>query len=324
MFDYTKVCSEILSDLPERQREVLWRRFGFDTQKRETLELIGHDFGITRERVRQIERDGLSKIEPKMKKYQKIVKYFTDHLKNTGDLRKEEILLSHLGKEKYQRQVFFLLTLAEPFRRFSETEEFHSVWTVNPNSFDRAKKVINSFYEKLAEGNQALTLADFKPPVNVSSGVLEHFLEISKIIQKNSEGLFGLKDWPEINPKSIKDKAFLALKKAGKPLHFREVARAIGPDALVQTVHNELIRDPRFVLVGRGLYALRDWGYKDGDVKDVISDILREAKRPLSKEDLIDNVFKQRLVKRDTILLNLSNKDYFSKTLEGKYQVKKS
>jgi hypothetical protein len=113
----------------------------------------------------------------------------------------------------------------------------------------------------------------------------------------------------------------LVLKKVGKPIHFKEVARLIGPEALVQSVHNELIRDSRFVLVGRGTYALREWGFKDGDVKDIILDILKEERRPLSKEELIDRVLKQRFVKKNTVLLNLSNKKYFIRTNEGKYTI---
>ena len=328
MFNYQKICSELLAGLPQRQKEVISRRFALSTKntplKGETLESIGRDFGITRERVRQIEKDGLSKITPRLSKYQKIVRHFEDHLKTTGSLRKEAALLSSLGKNHYQPQVLFLLTLAEPFKRFVETEEFHSLWTINPNSFDRAKKVINSFHEKLAQTNQPLTLADFKPPLGVPSRVLGYFMEISKMIQKNSEGLFGLRNWPEINPKSIKDKAFLALKRTGKPLHFSKVAKVIGPNALVQTVHNELIRDHRFVLVGRGLYALKEWGYQEGCVKDVIGDVLRKAGRPLSKEDILNLVSKQRLVKKDTILLNLSNKKHFLRIPEGKYFIKEA
>ena len=86
-----------------------------------------------------------------------------------------------------------------------------------------------------------------------------------------------------------------------------------------QTVHNELIKDPRFVLVGRGLYALKEWGYEEGQVKDVILKILKEARKPLPKEEILAGVLKQRMVKENTVLLNLNNKKYFLKTPEGKY-----
>lgn len=326
MFDYRKICQNLLKNLPQRQREVLLRRFAlqaratdFSREKRETLESIGRDFDITKERVRQIEEDGLLKITPKLKEYQKVFQYFKDQLKATGNLRKEEILLWQLGKEKYQPHIFFLLTLAEPFKRFAQTEEFHSLWTINPNSFEVAQKVIHSFWQKLTELKRPLNISEYRPSLNVSSKILEYFLEISKIIQKNQEGFYGLESWPEINPKTIKDKAFLVFKKTGKPLHFRQVAELIGTDVLSQTVHNELIRDPRFVLVGRGLYALKEWGFEEGYVKDIILKVLKMANKPLAKEEILEKVLKQRLVKENTILLNLANKKYFLKTPAGKY-----
>ena len=158
---------------------------------------------------------------------------------------------------------------------------------------------------------------------SLNQKVLISFLEISKRIQKNSEGLLGLLDWPEIHPRGIKDKAYLVFQKEKKPLHFTQVANFI-ERALPQTVHNELIKDSRFVLVGRGIYALEEWGYEDGFVKDIISKTLKEAGKPLSKEEILEKVLKQRLVKENTVLLNLSNKKYFSKISEGLYTIREA
>jgi hypothetical protein len=152
---------------------------------------------------------------------------------------------------------------------------------------------------------------------------LVSYLEISKNIQRNSEGLFGLREWPEINPRGVKDKAYLVFKKQNKPLHFTQVASLIG-QALPQTVHNELIKDPRFVLVGRGTYALKEWGYEPGRVREVIFKILSKEKKPLTKKEILAKVLKQRLVKETTVLLNLSNKEYFLKNPQGKYQIREA
>ena len=320
-FNYPQICQGLLSDLTERQKEVICRRFGLEGREKETLEAIGRGWGISRERVRQIETAGFAKIKLKIKEYQKIFQYFINQLKQSGDLKKETLLLSHLGGEKYQNQVSFLLSLTKSFQRFSETKEFHSFWTINPNSFTLAKKTIDSFYNKLSEVKRPLSLRELKSLANSSlvSQFFQSFLEISKQIQKNEEGLFGLKNWPEINPRGVKDKAYLVFKKIKNPLHFREVAQMIGSEALPQTVHNELIKDPRFVLVGRGTYALKDWGYIEGDVKDVILRILEETQKPLPKEKILEEVLKQRLVKETTIFLNLNNKKYFQKNPQGEY-----
>ncbi len=344
-FNYRKICSSLLKDLPQREKEIILRRFGLETGKRETLELIGRDLGITRERVRQIQEGGFLKLKPKLKKNKDVFKYFIKQLETSGNFKKEEILLSQLGENKYQPQVFFLLTLGEPFKRFSETKEFYSLWTINTNSLLLAKKFIDFSCHKLKEAGKLLTFKELNSSFNKERQAPSFYfglssyekditkrqerffssaLEISKIIQKNQEGLFGLKNWPEINPRRIKDKAYLVFKKAQTPLHFTEVTKLISPDALSQTVHNELIRDSRFVLVGRGIYALKEWGYEEGQVKDIIMKVLKEAKKPLLKEEILEKVLKQRLVKENTILLNLNNKKYFLKTPEGKYTFQES
>ena len=340
--NYKKICSELLKNLPEKQKEIILRRFALQALpepqrrvknriyplrlasseggvKRETLESIGKSFGITRERVRQIENDGLSKLIEKASSYQKVFEYFTDELKKNGDLKREEILLSQLGGQNLRPQIFFLLTLGDAFQRFSETKELHSFWTTNPDSLNLAKETIASFYEKLKEINRPIRFEEYKIPAKLTARAVGSFLEISKIIQKNQEDFYGLKDWPEINPRGVKNKAYVVLKKESRPLHFTEVSKLIGPEALPQTVHNELIKDSRFVLVGRGLYALKEWGYEEGQVKDIILKILKTAGKPLPKEEILEEVMKQRMVKENTIFLNLNNKKYFLKTPEGKY-----
>ena len=319
IFNYAQICSDLLKGLSEKQKEVLSRRFGLGENKRETLESIGKDFGVTRERVRQIEEDGLFKLKPAAKKYQNVFQSFGQYFKKNGGLKRENIALAELGVKDWQNQVYFLLNLGEKFGRFRETDDFYPFWVQGKNSFPRAQKSISSIQEKLKKSGSPLELKNLKngDSFNIS------FLEISKKIQKNSDGLFGLEEWPEINPKGVKDKAFLVFKKEQKPLHFTDVAKSIDL-SLPQTVHNELIKDPRFILVGRGIYALKEWGYEPGAVKDVILRILKESKKPLNKEEILEKTFKQRLVKENTVFLNLSNRKYFFRTRDGRYKIQES
>ena len=363
--NYIQICSKILKALSPRQKEVILRRFalpalafpGKGGAKRETLESIGKDLGITRERVRQIEKDGFLRLKPEIKKYQKIFNYLKDCLKKTGDLRKEESLLLELAgrrlqseedkssslsteasaevekkessstspslRESSMNEVYFLLTLGEDFERFGETKDFYSLWTIDQKSWNLAQKIINAAYEKFKKVGKPLKLEELVKSKLLSPEILTSYLEISKKIQRNAENFWGLKDWPEINPKRIKDKAYLVFKKEQKPLHFTQVANLIGL-ALPQTVHNELIKDSKFVLVGRGIYALKEWGYEEGVVKDVILNILKTAGRPLKKEEILEKTLKQRLVKENTVFLNLSNKKYFLRNSEGFYTIREA
>jgi len=333
-YNYQKICDDILKDLPqERTKDVISRRFGFGIEKKETLESIGKSYNITRERVRQIEEDGLKKIRGKAKQIsQEAFQGFSKELKDCGGLKREDLLLEKLGGKKFKPQVLFLLTLGEQFERFSETEDFYPLWTINKNSLNSAQQIIYSFIKELKKKNQPLSLENINinDSPNLSTKVVSSYIDISKQILAGSDGLYGFSIWPEINPRGIKDKAFLAIKKENKPLHFKEVAGLIEKQekekkpCLVKTVHNELIKDPRFVLVGRGLYALRDWGYQPGVVKDVIIDVLKKSVKPLSSKEIADQVLSQRFVQKNTILLNLQNKKYFLRSSQGKYTIKEA
>ena len=50
---------EVITELSEKQRAVVERRVGRQGDGRETLENIGREIGVTRERVRQIQLDAL-------------------------------------------------------------------------------------------------------------------------------------------------------------------------------------------------------------------------------------------------------------------------
>lgn len=333
---YQKICSPLIKTLPKRMADIIERRFGLKSNQRETLQSIGRSFNITRERVRQIEAEAISRLRAEAKnKAQPAFRYFNHFLKTYGNLKREDILLNLLGKSKFQNHVFFLLTLGEQFERFKETPEYHSLWTRDTNSFHFAQEIISSLVNWLEQKNQPISLEDRESFSFLSSNPLppkklESYLEISKLILKGPEGLYGLKDWLEINPKSVRDKIYVVFKKEKRPLHFKEVAELIESLELpkskktfsLQTIHNELIRDSRFVLIGRGIYALKEWGYLPGVVKDVIFQILRESKYPLTEGEIVEKVRLQRQVKRNTILLNLRNKDYFLKDSKGRYTIK--
>lgn len=336
MFDYCQISNDLTNNLSERTKDVISRRFGLSNNfcsdfactgkiKREPLEAIGKDYKITRERVRQIESDGIARIKKQTKKYDNVFSKFEEKIKDFGGFKREDIYLSSLGDEKMVNHIFFLLNLGDSFFRFSENKDFHSFWAIDPSHMNYAQEIVGSIHNVLEQKNEPLEIGICKGFINELDDIrINSCIEISKHIHKNTDGFFGLKNWPGINPKSIKDKAYLVLKKEEKPLHFKSVALLIGENALSQTVHNELIKDSRFILVGRGIYALKEWGYKSGEVKDIMLEILKESKKPLTKQEIIDNVAKQRIVKKNTIIQNLSNKNYFSRTSNGCYIIKKS
>jgi hypothetical protein len=314
---YKKICQDLISALKEREREVILRRFGLGGRERETLQSIGNDLGITRERVRQIEEVALKKIKPKLKDHRRLFDGFLSYFGKFGNARREEKVLEELGGEE-KNELVFLLSLDGRFLRANENNDFHSFWAIGEESLKKVREILQTIAGKLEKEKRLMSLKEIAGELKIKEKILEGFLEISKRILKNEKGLYGLREWPEITPRGIRDRAYLVFKELKRPLHFTEVARMI-QGANLKSVHNELIRDERFVLVGRGIYALREWGYFPGEVKDVIYKILKEE-GPLTKEEILERIKKQRIVKENTVLINLTK--YFEKDEKGRYRIK--
>src|SRR5688500_223763 len=94
----------IIKPLSERNRDIIARRFGLQSGKRETLESIGRSYEITRERVRQIEESTLSQLAKSVGDHKDIIKYVNATkaiLAKEGGIMKERDLFSAFsGTEK--------------------------------------------------------------------------------------------------------------------------------------------------------------------------------------------------------------------------------
>lgn len=334
-FQPKEVTKKLLSGLPERSRDVLTKRFGLgkDT-KRMTLEAIGSHYGITRERVRQIEDHSVSTIR-KSEEYKEAEAVFTElvgAIDDLGGVISEQELLDNISNtESVKNCVHFLLVVGDPFLRLRENEHFTHRWSINEGLTDNVENSIKKIYESLGDDEiitESEIIESFLKNIKDISDkyrdeeVVKRWLGTSKKISKNPLGEWGKSESPNINVKGIRDYAFLVIRRHGSPIHFKELAEEItktfNKKAHVATCHNELIKDPRFVLVGRGMYALSDWGYSAGVVRDVIKNII-EKNGPLSKEEVIEKVLKERYVKENTIIVNLQNNKHFKKDKGGKY-----
>ena len=338
-FKPKQASKKLLSALSDRSKDIIQSRYGLgESNERMTLEAIGQLYGITRERVRQIENHSIAVIR-KSKQYsdEKVIFDELEQLiQSLGGIIVEQDLLDHISKDSsIQNQINFILVIGHPFKKIKEDDDFKHRWYLNEGISERVHGSLKKVYENLKD-------EDLVPETEMIKAFMDHvkdmadkfkdeemirrWLSISKKIGKNPLGEWGKTSSPNISTKGMRDYAFLVIRKHGSPIHFKEVAKIIGEvfkkKAHIATCHNELIKDPRFVLVGRGLYALSEWGYMSGVVKDVIKKILTKH-GPLTKEDIIEKVMKERYVKENTIAVNLQNPKYFKKDKEGKYTVAK-
>lgn len=334
-FKPKQVTKRLLAVLPERARDVMVSRYGLGNDpERMTLEAIGKKYNITRERVRQIENHAIVAIR-KSKEYQKEKKAFEELetvIHSLGGLVAEEDLLQSISKDKAtHNHLNLLLILGETFKRHKEDDHFKHRWFIDEELSDKVHDSLHKLYNNLSDNDlisEQDIISSFAEHLKEVSDeykqeeILKRWLALSKAISKNPLGEWGKAESPNVNAKGMRDYAFLVIRKHGSPIHFTEVAKQIEKlfkkKAHVATTHNELIKDPRFVLVGRGLYALAEWGYISGVVKDVIRKVL-EQNGPLTKDKIVEKVLKERYVKENTIMVNLQNPKYFKKDKEGKY-----
>ncbi len=342
-FSVLDLVQELLSQLKDRDREILSSRFGLSGAEIETLETIGKKYNLTRERVRQIEKDSLNGLKKKnLPALEKALQLIFDTILEHGSIISEDFLIQTLSLSKndsHDRQsIRLLLSLGDQFENLKESPKYYDSWFIAGFELAKLDAVIAEFTKILENYGRVMSqdslYEQFKRTpffeqhqIELSDRTLRNYLNIAKAIQINPFQEIGLKNWNEIKPRDVGDKAYLVLKHHGKPEHYSVITKLINDHkfdertAFQETVHNELIKDSRFVLIGRGIYALSEWGYKKGVVADVIKEVLRSAGRPLGRDEIIAEVMKRRQVKRNTILVGLSNRKHFVRMGKDKYAI---
>jgi len=319
-----------------REREVIERRFGL-TGTKETLEQVGESLGITRERVRQIEKATLirAKIgldDSKNPEFNAAEVEIIKALHELGRAARVDILAEKLmGKAdtKTKAVITLLAELSNKTVATTENDRYYPAIVLTDKKDDRTIKAdADKIVETLKAHGKPVTLDELHKMV----GRYEHPDEVAAIASisknvSNLHGKWGLSRWPSVNPKNIRDKIYVVMGQTGKPMHFAEIAVAVKEqnfrrnNVTDQAIHNELIKDSRFILVGRGIYALGEWGYEKGSITEVISNILKKEGAPLHREEIVRRVLKTRQVREATILLNLQNKPQFKRVDKATYDL---
>jgi predicted Zn-ribbon and HTH transcriptional regulator/DNA-directed RNA polymerase subunit H (RpoH/RPB5) len=331
--DVESITKEILDTIErEREREIVARRFGlFD--RRETLGQIGELLGITRERVRQLEKAVVTRLNEAAKNglphIKEVDTVFISQLEEMGKVARISDLTSRLvpaNTKIDQARVAFLANLSQAIAVIDDNDHFyHSVGLASEHTEKAIREKVGKIIEAIREIAEPTDIN--KVAEKIGSGDPKHVEALASISKgvSNLHGRWGLTKWPMVNPKNIRDKIYVILHDKKKPMHFSEIAEAIKgsdfrrKDVTTQAIHNELIKDGRFVLIGRGIYALKEWGYKKGTVADVIAEVLRKEGGPLHRDEIVKRVLKSRKVKETTILLNLQGKPQFKRVAKATY-----
>ncbi len=314
-----------------REREIVSRRFGLFDRK-ETLEQIGELLGITRERVRQLEKVVVQRLKASANELPHIAeveKRLIAELQEVGNVARVQELTAKVAKENdklNQARVSFLASLSNRLVVLDDNDHYHhSVAIKEVHDEKSLKEQVAKTIEAIKAINEPTSIKKVAEAVkNTDNKHVAALASVSKHIATLNDR-WGLIKWPMVNPKNIRDKIYVILHDNKKPMHFNEISKAIKDsefkrkDVTTQAIHNELIKDGRFVLIGRGIYALKEWGYSKGTVSDIIIDVLKKAGEPLHRDEIVKRVLKSRQVKETTILLNLQGKDQFKRTAKATY-----
>ena len=333
--DIEKSVKEILETIErEREREIISRRFGLFDRK-ETLEQIGELLGITRERVRQLEKAVIQKLKantkegklPRINKLQPVIK---ETINDRGGIARVSELSAYLTEKNTridQSQISFIAELCPELVVIEENDHFyHAVGVRAIHDEAKIKEQVEVIIATIKKIGHQTPIEKVSKEAGIELGVQQtRALASTSKLLATLNGQWGLIKWPTVNPKNIRDKIYVILKEGGNPMHFNEIAAEIKKsdfkrkDVTTQAIHNELIKDKRFVLIGRGIYALKEWGYEKGTVADIITEVLKKAEAPLHRDEIIKQVLKSRFVKETTILLNLQGKSQFKRVAKATY-----
>lgn len=327
--DVPRLVNEVLGTIDkEREREIVARRFGLNGRK-ETLEEIGNLLGITRERVRQIEKQVINRLsELKTPSLADASQILASELEQLGRVAPVQEVAERfdLSDQSGHAQVAFLAYLMPDFEVINSSDDFHhSIAIKKHHNAAKLHKLNQELTETIKTMSKPSKIEDIgsKMPSGLETHHVHGLARASKHVTQLDKR-WGLVSNPLVNPKSIRDKIYVILRKNKQPMHFSAIAEHIKnsdfkrKDVTTQAIHNELIKDPRFVLVGRGIYALGEWGYSRGTVADVITNILNQE-APLHRDEIVKRVLDQRQVKPTTIILNLQGKKQFKRVAKATY-----
>ncbi len=322
----------------EREREIISRRFGLNGQ-RETLEQIGELLNITRERVRQLEKAILVRLrigaeEGQIENLAPAEKLIIRNLTELGRVARTTTLAERIygraATASERAKLVFIGTISNSLTAIDENDSYYSALGIAEYGdvrvvHDKVDEVVAAIkaHKTPMTIDQLDTVLDYEHP-----SYIQAIASVSKQLA-SLNGLWGLTKWPTVNPRNIRDKIFVVLEAHKEPMHFSEIADAISAsdfrrkNVTIQAIHNELIKDSRFVLIGRGIYALSTWGYAKGTVADIITKVLQDAGEPLTREEIVKRVLHARKVKETTVLLNLQNKELFRKVGKDSYDLAK-
>ena len=322
-FDCKAIIDEVLLGLSEREADVLRRRTGFGTGQRETLVSIGSIYGVSRERIRQVEEIAWGKFAFQSLRQGMLHAFAIDFVRTGGSLLVSEHGITPMRKALYRGCGLNAAHIYE-FGLY----------------FLGAESVIESYMSFLRGADSYLDDATVGQQDCETMSLLWLLSESDGAALISAEEDYWYRQGAKTRPRMLRD----ALRSLRRAAHFEEIAEEcyrLFPEcnASVESLHAALSmasapNKERFgiVRVGlQGMYGLKEHGYggPDAELSDAVATIVEtifgRIDRPVSQEAVITELSRQgRELYSNSVIMALALNDRLESAGLGEYAPKGS
>jgi len=329
----------------DRPKKIIQARYGLQNGGKETLEEVGHWFGITRERVRQIQEKTLKKMQhPSTKGRSLIISLVSDTLQKNGLVISDEeadiLIPKTFNNTKYDGSSFLdlLSDLGWVQRNKVGDIGFYCPKGIKPIDIT---KLMDDTHTCIKTSSALLSINQisdylrgqqekYKQYDNLDNLILRICKIDPRIEEKlpNKFGLYlfhpGTKDWCQQITEILKESDF--------PLHFTEISdklndklALVGDKRIdVRRVHSILIESPEFSHTGvKGTYGLTEWGFRKETTTELVEECIKKAGFPLHWNQIYNYVSKYKDTKPANITAILHSQNKFIKIGRGTFGLEK-
>ncbi len=288
---FLSIVEHILSSsLSEKQLQIIKARYGYESGKMKTLEQIGKESGISRERVRQIIVKSLLNLKhpSRQKKIQRLLEHIESALLNrkgiisVNDLREDSFFFS--ATNHLLRFIFNLITdLYEGRYRIIDKNYLTSL------DDEELKELHIMINDAIARCQFPIDEDDFYQNIITATGsISKDYLSYYSIHKEHIEILKGKVLFP--GKPSIPSRVKLLMQEIDRPMHFTEIAerykdyfgeKSIKTADIEHAIHTRIGVSKDFIIIGAGSFMLRD-KFKLPDNINEIVEISEEILRTLN------------------------------------------
>lgn len=309
--------NEALSRLTEREADVLRNRRGFDTGHPATLEQIGNRYGVTRERIRQIERRAYRKLQHPLRNQHLMRAFAIDFIQSGGSL---------------------IISEPTPHRTFlCESIDLETVRIPELGLHIIAEETDITQYRRILSDVRTYLKVALEPPTFSAMGALQFLSRNDGNLVCNAENEYRSRHISKTRPYMLRE----ALRTLGRAAHFSEIADVCNhmfPEnqATTHNWHASLGRQDAerlgIVWIGtKGTYGLKEHGYSRPDsdlfvaVADIVAARFANTLQPVPFDFVMAELSKQRReLKRSSVTMALAFNDRVESVGRDEYMPKES